>query len=334
MNADSFHCSTRMSEENPAAGRPERMRSVLLKLTTMAEGRHWVKCSLLLALLVLPRICTAQEPSYFITYADHMEEPGDLEISLRSANGTPKYGNSFIGETVELEYGLKAWWTTEFYLSGQHTFNDSTILGGWRLENRFRPFLAEHLVNPVFYVEYENVNLADRSFLEITGHQSVSDLLLTNAQGRSKTERSLETKLILSSQTRGWDISENFITEKDLNESDPWEFGYALGLSRPLALASRAKPCTFCRENFSVGAEFYGGLGTVNEFGLKATSHYWGPIVRFSIPHGPSISFSPNFGLDDNAMGVLYRFSVSYEFEQIFHHERKRRMGNDGPVGD
>lgn len=325
INAERFHYSTGTSEGDLTAGDLRRIRRALWKRAATVVNTHWAKCFLLLVLLTLPRFCLAQEVPYFVTYSDHMEDPGDLEVTLRSANATPKYGNSFIGETIEFEYGVKTWWTTEFYLSGQHTFNDSTIFGGWRWESRFRPLFTEHFINPVFYVEYENVNLADRSFLEITGHHSVSDLLLTNTQGRSETERSLETKLILSSQARGWDISENFIAEKDLNENEPWEFGYALGISRPLALAARAKPSTFCPENFSVGGELYGGLGTLNGFGLKATSHYLGPVVRFNIPHGPSISFSPNFGLNDNAIGVLYRFSLSYEFEQIFHHGR----GND-----
>ncbi len=279
---------------------------------------------LLLIPLGLPMLCSAQEPPYFVTYSDYMEEPGNLDITLKSAVGTPKYGNTFLSGTLEMEYGAKAWWTTEVYLAGQSTVNDSTVFTGWRWENRFRPLAHEHFINPVFYFEYENLNEADRGLLEVTGHDSVSDLLLTNAQGRSKTERSLEMKLILSSQTHGWDISENFITEKDLNESEPWEFGYALGVSRPLALSSRGSACVLCAENFSAGVELYGGLGTTDGFGLRATSHYVGPTIEFNIPHGPSVSFSPNFGLNDNALGVLYRFNVSYELQQIFHGGRAR----------
>ena len=279
---------------------------------------------ILLLIPALPLLSSAQEPPYFVTYSDYMEEPGNLEFTLKSANGTPKYGNPFVSETLELEYGAAGWWTTEVYLAGQHTAHDSTIFTGWRWENRFRPLPREHFINPVLYLEYENVNRADRSLLEITGHDSVSDLLLTNAQGRSHTERSLETKLILSSRLRGWDVSENFIAEKDLNESEPWEFGYALGVSRPLAFAARSKPCVFCPENFSAGAELYGGLGTLDGFGLKATSHYFGPTAEFNIPHGPSISFSSNFGLNDNSLGVLYRFNVSYEFQQLFRRRRTK----------
>jgi len=246
-----------------------------------------------------------------------MEEPGNLEVSFKSLQAAPKYGNSFFSETLELEYGATAWWTSEFYLSGQSTSNDSTIFTGFRWENRFRPLFREHFINPVLYIEYENLS-ADRSLLEVVGNDSIADLRIPNGVARADVERELELKLILSSGIRGWNISENFIAEKNLVESEPWEFGYALGVSRPLQLAAGRKDCFFCRENFSVGAELYGGLGTLDSFGLKSTSHYAGPAVAFNIPRGPTISFSPNFGLNDNSVGVIYRFDVSYEFQQIF----------------
>jgi len=272
------------------------------------------------ALLVVSAVpgAVAQEPPYFVTYSHALEEPGNLEISMKNAVASPKYGNTFAGGALELEYGATAWWTSEFYLSGQTTANDSTVFTGFRWENRFRPLFREHFINPVLYVEYENLNEADRSLLEVVGHDSIADYRIPNALGRQVTERSLETKLILSSNVRGWNISENFISEKDLNESDPAEFGYAVGVSRPLALAAGPRPCLFCRENFVAAVEVYGGLGDTNGFGWRATSQYLGPIIAFSVPGGPTIAFSPNFGLNDNSLGVLYRFSVSYEVQQIF----------------
>jgi hypothetical protein len=272
------------------------------------------------ALLVLASVPTAeaQEPPYFVTYSHALEEPGNLEISMKNAVATPEYGNTFAGGALELEYGATAWWTSEFYLSGQTTGNDGTVFTGFRWENRFRPLFREHFINPVLYVEYENLNKADRSILEVVGHDSVADFRIPNALGRQVTERSLETKLILSSNVRGWNISENFISEKGLNESDPAEFGYAIGVSRPLALAANPRPCLFCRENLVAAVEVYGGLGDTGGFGWKATSQYVGPIVAFSVPGGPTFAFSPNFGLNDNSLAVLYRFSVSYEVQQIF----------------
>jgi hypothetical protein len=249
-----------------------------------------------------------------------LEEPGNLEVEFKGVQAAPKYGNAFSSGTIEFEYGATAWWTTEVYLSGQHTSKDSTVFNGYRWENRFRPLLREHFINPVLYVEYENLNSADRSLLEIVGHDSISDLRIPNAVARSVTERELELKLILSSNVRGWNISENFISEKNLTEPEPWEFGYAFGVSRPLALKAGSKDCFFCRENLSAGAEIYGGLGDMDSFGLKETSHYAGPTVAFNIPRGPTIGFSPSFGLNANSVGAIFRFKVSYEFQQIFSH--------------
>jgi hypothetical protein len=273
-----------------------------------------------LSLLLIPGSATAQEPPYFVAYSHAMEEPGNLEFTMRNTAGSPKFGNPFGSATIEMEFGTTAWWTTEFYLSGQATGNDSAIFNGFRIENRFRPLLHEHRINPVLYVEYENVNEADRSLLEVVGHDSVQALTVPNAVERAETERSLETKLILSSNFRGWNISENFIAEKALNEGEPAEFGYALGISRPFALVASVRACTFCRENFTGALEIYGGLGTTDSFGWRATSQYIGPVIAYSIPRGPTIAFSPNVGLNDNSLAVLYRFSVSYEVQQIFSH--------------
>src|ERR1039457_2770529 len=96
--------------------------------------------ALLLAGMVLSSCLEihAQEYPYFVTYSQEMEEPGNLDIESFSVVGNPPGGNSFIGSDIEFEYGLKGWWTTEFYLDGQATQNESTIFTGFRWENRFR----------------------------------------------------------------------------------------------------------------------------------------------------------------------------------------------------
>ena len=273
-------------------------------------------------LFCLSAASAAQEPPYFVTYSHHLEEPGNLEIAFRSAIGTPQYGNQFRSGTIELEYGTTAWWTSELYLSGQSTDNDSTVATGYRIENRFRPLFREHVINPVLYVEYESIQASDRSLLEIVGHDSKQDLMLTNWQGRLETEHAIETKLILSSQFRGFNLSENFIAEKAIGD-EPWEFGYSVAISRPLSLKAGAHECYFCRERFAAGLELYGGLGDSEGFGLGSTSHYVGPTIAYDIPRGPTIMFSPNIGLNANSVGAIYRFKISYELQQVFHSHRR-----------
>ena len=271
-------------------------------------------------LLALPGRSQAQE-NYFITYPHHMEEPGTLELTNKSVSGFPRDGNAFVGNALEFEYGVKTWWTSELYLDGQTTVGESTLFTGWRLENRFRPLLREHWINPVLYFEFEDLNSADKALLEIVGHDGVADFLERN--DRSEKKREAELRLILSSNVKSWNIAENMIAEKNL-AGEPWEFGYALGVSRPLSLVASANNCTFCRENFSLGAELYGGLGDRYSFGLKDTSHYLAPIVRFRLPDGPSFQLSPAIGLNDHSHGMLLRFGISYEFNQVARLWRNR----------
>src|SRR5579872_116992 len=174
------------------------------------------------AALTIPA-CLAAEGPFFITYTHQMEEPGNLEIATNSVTGQPASGNRFFGAATEFEYGLKAWWTTEVYLDGQTTLSESAIFAGYRWENRFRLLPREHWINPVLYVEFENINGADKSLLEVVGHDGKDDITTPNDEARLEKKREGEMKLILSSSFRDWNISENFIAEKNFAH-EPWEF--------------------------------------------------------------------------------------------------------------
>jgi hypothetical protein len=272
---------------------------------------------LLLCALAGGRARAQQEPPYFVTYSSVMEEPGSLEIENQNLTAAPKNARAFFAPTVEFEYGATAWWTTEVYLQGQATQFDSAIFTGFRWENRFRPLPHDYWINPVIYIEYEDVNKADKSYLEVTGNTSIDRLSIPNAALRHEIERSMEGKLILSSHIKGWNLSENFISEKAVNENEPWEFGYAVAASRPLALQGSPKACVVCRQNISAGAELFGGLGTRYNFGTGQTEQYLGPTIALNTPRGLTYKFSPEFGLNDNSAGVLWRFGVSYEIQQF-----------------
>ncbi len=282
----------------------------------MPQIRWWALAACFSSALV-PCVVKGADAPYFVTYSHKLEEPGNLEIATSQVAGSPKGGNTFLNSLLEIEYGVKAWWTTELYLSGQGTRNEGSVFTGYRIENRFRPFLGEHWINPILYVEWVDVNGADKSLREVVGHDTVEDQLEPNDETRLERKRELETKLILSSNFKGWNVSENIIAEKVINHPESWEFGYALGVSRPLRMKAHPERCNFCAENFHVGLEMYGGLGTRHEFGLHDTSHYLAPAIAWTLPNNTTLEFSPGFGLNDHSHGVLWRFTIAHEFNQF-----------------
>jgi hypothetical protein len=268
-----------------------------------------------LTLLAAAVTCArAQESPYIVTYDHYLEEPGSLEVEYFSTFGTQRGGNDFLAFWGEFEYGVTAFWTTEFYLDSQTTFNQSTVFTGFRWENRLRVLQNEHFVNPVLYLEYEQINGADKTLKEIEGHDVESDNAAPNAMASQEHDHEMELKLLLSKNFKSWNIAENTLAAKNLTGGNPWEFGYAIGASRPLGLKASARRCSFCAENFIAGVEMYGGLGTTSSFGLYKTSHYLAPVAAWNLPSDWTIRLSPGFGLNDNSHRFLLRWGVSREF--------------------
>jgi len=254
----------------------------------------------------------AQESPFFITYTHYMEEPGNLDFEFSTTNGIPRSGQqSYVAPYMEFEYGVTARWTSEVYLEGQSTIGDSTVFTGWRWENRYKLFSREHRINPVLYLEYENVNEASRIQKEIEG--GGPDLVSSNSALNGPRSHELEGKLILSSNYRDWNIAENFTLAKNFSESEGIEFGYAFGVSRPLSSLASARECRFCRENFVVGAEVYGGLGSTLDFGASGAAHYFAPVLSWTVSDNSTLRISPGVGLTHEASPVLIRFGFTYE---------------------
>lgn len=270
---------------------------------------------LLLTLLICLPLAAQQNP-YFVTYDDHMEEVANLEISSQTTFGVQKNNlpNS-AGQLMEFEYGATGWWTTSLYLEGASQ-QGSTVFTGMRFENRFKPLKGQHWINPVLYMEFENINEATRIQKEIVGHAEGSDESLSALRGEKARE--LEAKLILSSSFRNWTISENFIAEKNLTENEGYEFGYALGVYRPLATIATGRECRLCRENFSAGLELYGGMGSSQQFGFKDTAHYIAPGLVWNVGNS-AIKFSPAIGLTPGSNKMLLRVAYVYEISGFGH---------------
>ncbi len=300
-------------EQSSCTIAPEQRRIVFHRFGKISRRGAFIA----LAAIALARNLPAGEGPYLVTYTHRMEEPGNLEFSTRSVTVKPSGGNRTRATVGEFEYGVKGWWTTALYLDGQTTARQSTLFTGYRWENRFRLLPREHWINPVLYVEFANVNGADRTLLEVVGHDAEEDLSEPNDEARTEKKREIEAKLILGSNVKGWNISENFIAEKDVRHS-PFEFGYAVGVNRPLAFAARPERCQLCPENFSAGVEVYGGLGTHRNFGLSETSHYVAPTLSWTLANGTTtFKISPGFGVTSTSVPFLLRFGVSYEVTQM-----------------
>ena len=185
---------------------------------------------------------------------------------------------------------------------------------GWRIENRFRPLRGEHRINPVLYVEYENINEASRIQKEIVGHSEDGERR-ANAELRREIARELEMRLILSRDVRAWNISANLIFEKNLSSAEATEFGYAVAASRRFRQAQVPDSCRFCLRNLVAGAELYGGLGSTERFGFADTAQYVAPTIGWRVAEDATLKFSPAIGLSSGAERALIRFAYTYEIE-------------------
>jgi hypothetical protein len=277
------------------------MRNVRFILWTAALLLGVVACS-----------AEAQERAYFVTYDHYLEEPGNLEIAVANTTGLPKNGHAaYSAPWLELEYGFTGWWTAELYLEGVTTRGDGNAFVGWRWENRFRPFRGEHRLNPVLYVEYENTNEASRIQKEIVGSGGITFEPIQEL--RRVHTHELEGKLILSSVAGVWNVSENLIVEKNLSEDEGIEFGYSVGVSRPIGTLASGATCHFCAENFVIGAEAYGGLGSTEAFASSEQRHYLAPVLGWHVTPRTTIRASAGFGLTGTSDRMLLRVGVSYE---------------------
>ncbi len=169
-----------------------------------------------------------------MTYDHRMDEPGSLELPLDPSFGTQRGGDGFTAAWLELEHGVRGWWTTELYLDAQSTRQECALLSGVRWEDRCRSRLKELAANSVLYVELEDIDAADTTLRNVIGHDVEADRATANAPARLEGERELETALILPSWVGSWNLAESLIAARN-PARELWESGYAGGASRPLA---------------------------------------------------------------------------------------------------
>ena len=125
----------------------------------------------------------------------------NLEIEFLNVSGKPPEGNRFLGTSLEVEYGIKTWWTTEFYLDGQTT----------RTKAPFRRICSGTASAPscasigsilCSMLNLKTLTALYKTLREIVGHDGKADLSEPNDQVRQEKKREIELKLILGSNQR------------------------------------------------------------------------------------------------------------------------------------
>jgi len=241
---------------------------------------------------------TARERPYFVVYNDHVEEKRELEVAVLSTLGDPKNDAArYFAPWIELEYGITDKWTAELYLEGASITHSDSAFTGWRIENRYRPFSGDHIVNPVFYIEYESISEASRIQKEIVGEGAVSPEPLRVLDEEHAHE--LEARLILSTDRGKWNFSENLILEKNVSHDEGVEFGYGAAVSRRF-------------RQFYAGVEIYGGLGTTMSQS-EETRQFIAPVFAWHVTPGSLFKTSIGFGVTEASERYLFRVGYSID---------------------
>lgn len=235
----------------------------------------------------------------FVLYNHHLPEAGEREIELMSDIGQEPAGTRYTAQMLEFTLGITDRWATEFMVEGQSTFGQGGYhFTGFRWENRYRVFKEEVFLNPVLYIEYEDLSPDTKYLMEVSGREDA----LPVAKARPR-ERVLETRLILSQDMGLLNIAANWLNESDL-DTGITHFGYALGLNYGLT------------SDIMLGLEMFGGLGDSKK-GVTArgsiTQHYASPNIRIKLTPDWSVKAGGAIGLT-NVSQDIFRLAVSYEF--------------------
>ncbi len=256
---------------------------------------------------------------YFTTYNHHIEA-GELEFMVMNdftQPSDPKRENDghgdYFSQMLELEYAPTDQLALEFMAEGYEDIeNDQTKFTGFRYEGRYRLFKEEVPLNPMLYLEYEDLHLKTRYKMEVSGwveppYEEEGD--------EPDRERILESRLILSQDVGPWNLAFNWINESDLNSGET-AFGYTTGVLYYLSKHSDeehsdhsehshhgerehgASPERFIRPA-TLGFEFLGGLGDTKKFDLRPSrqEHYFQPSVMFHIGKNSMLNLGFGIGL-------------------------------------
>ena len=280
-------------------------------------SRNGILAVLALAALLIPGTALGANGANFVLYNHHTEEVGERELMLMNDVGQLSDGTRYTAQMAEFELGITERWTTGFMVEGQATFGEGGYhFTGFRWENRYRVFEYGAFLNPVLYVEYEDLGEDTRYVMEISGREDAA----VRAKSRER-ERVLETRLIIGHDVGDrFNVAFNWLNESDL-DTGVTSFGYALGLNYKLA-SPRGAPAGQAKEGHghhawaTLGIELFGALGD-SDMGLTVdgdvTQHYLAPNMKLRLTKRTMVKFGGAIGLT-NVSEDIFRAAVGYEF--------------------
>ena len=236
-------------------------------------------------LLLTPRPAHAEPRSYIFNQGYYTPEKGEFEVALYNDYNFIDTDDSDLDTSkhqIELEYGVTSHLQLAYYevygWSREEDFERDEL----KVEGKYRFLEAGELpVDVALYAEYVNPN----------GHREI----------RSDE---MELKLILSKNLGRWNVTGNFIAEREINEHDPWALEYTLGATYPV------------HPKVNLGLEIKESLGDSADFGIDRKDHSFQlmPVVAASPTPHMRILFGPAIGLTHEAPDLQLKSIVEIEF--------------------
>lgn len=225
-------------------------------------------------LVFLSNWSLADRRAYVWTYEYLTMSRGELEFENYLDFKSPDWGNksksSWVHQ-IELEYGITDHWDMAFYQVFSQSNSGSYKYDQMKLRTRYRLFeTGLFVVDPLLYLEYKRPSDASAPHV-------------------------LEGKLVLARDMQQFNLSTNFILEKELVRSSDWEKEYAVGANYQIVPA------------FKAGVEAIGNFESGDENEILV-----GPTVSFAAEKF-FISAGALWGLNVQSDDFRFRYILGIE---------------------
>ncbi len=222
---------------------------------------------------------------YLFNQGYYTSRKGEFELEFHNDFKMPETDDDDtynLKQQYELEYGVTDHLQLAVYDVVTWNRTDNWEQDSYKIEGKYRFLEAGELpVDITLYGEYIDPN----------GSRDVSS-------------DTVELKLILGKNMGDWNVTGNFIAEREINQHEPWVLEYTLGARYPVT------------PRLHLGLELKGGLGDSAEFGLRRKDNEFQimPIIGFSPTPKSRILFGPAIGMTRASDDLQLKTIASIEF--------------------